>query len=115
MVISLLFCFQEDFDKYQNVSAKLIDIKFLSETLKPDKTLTKHLDAELNNIRTNLKKLLTVQNEWTRLEDVLTDEQKWFDEIGGFSTLDLTKITSNNYVQTLSDTQVCRKLMDIFL
>lgn len=52
-----------------------------------------------------MKKLLYIQNEWTRLEDILTAEQKWLDEVG-VSILDLTKITSINYIQTLSNTQV---------
>lgn len=60
---------------------------------------------ELNITLSNLKKLQIIQNEWTRLEDILTAEQKWLDEIG-ISILDLTKITSNNYVHTLSNTQV---------
>lgn len=60
---------------------------------------------ELNKTLSNLKKLQIIQNEWTRLEDILTAEQKWLDEIG-ISILDLTKITSNNYVHTLSNTQV---------
>jgi len=63
------------------------------------------LDIELNNTQLNIKKLLSIQNEWTRLEDILTAEQKWLDEVG-VSILDLTKITSTNYVQTLSNTQV---------
>lgn len=60
---------------------------------------------ELNNILLNQKKLLTVQNEWTRLDDIITAEQKWLDEVG-ISILDLTKTTSNNYIPTLSTTQV---------
>lgn len=59
----------------------------------------------MNNILLNQKKLLTIQNEWTRLDDILTIEQKWLDEIG-ISILDLTKTTSNNYIPTLSTTQV---------
>lgn len=65
----------------------------------------KNLDAELNNTQSNLNTLLALQNEWTRLEDILTAEQKWLDEVG-VSILDLTKTTSNNYVQMLSNTQV---------
>jgi len=63
------------------------------------------LETELNNTQLSIKKLLSIQNEWTRLEDILTAEQKWLDEVG-VSILDLTKITSINYVQTLSNTQV---------
>lgn len=63
------------------------------------------MDTELNNTQLNMKKLLSIQNEWTRLEDILTAEQKWLDEVG-VSILDLTKITSINYIQTLSKTQV---------
>lgn len=75
------------------------------ESQKPDKNAIKHLDTELNTSQSNIKKLLSIQNEWTRLEDILTAEQKWLDEVG-VSILDLTKITSINYVQTLSNTQV---------
>lgn len=75
------------------------------ESQKYDKHIIKHLDLELNNTLLNLKKLLTIQNEWTRLEDILMAEQKWLDEIG-LSLPDLTKTTSNNYIQTLSNTQV---------
>lgn len=60
---------------------------------------------ELNSILSNQKKLFIIQNEWTRLEDILTAEQKWLDEVG-ISSLDLTKTTSNNYISTLSTTQV---------
>lgn len=63
------------------------------------------METELNNTQLSIKKLLSIQNEWTRLEDILTAEQKWLDEVG-VSILDLTKITSINYVQTLSNTQV---------
>lgn len=80
-------------------------MKFLLETQKSDKNRMKNLDVELNNTQSNLNKLLALQNEWTRLEDILTAEQKWLDEVG-VSILDLTKTTSNNYVQTLSNTQV---------
>jgi len=62
----------------------------------------------------NIKKLLTIQNEWTRIEDILTAEQKWLDEVG-VSILDLTKITSINYVQTLSNTQVKTKTNNYIL
>lgn len=75
------------------------------ESQKYDKHIIKHLDMELNNTLLNLKKLLTIQNEWARLEDILTAEQKWLDEIG-LSLPDLTKTTSNNYVQILANTQV---------
>jgi hypothetical protein len=87
------------------VGSELINLKFSLEAQKSDKINIKHLDTELNKTHLNLKKLLTIQNEWTRLEDILTAEQKWLDEIG-ISILDLTKITSNNYIQTLSNTQV---------
>lgn len=87
------------------MATELINLKFSLEAQKSDKNNIKRLDTELNKIILNLKKLLTIQNEWTRLEDILTAEQKWLDEIG-ISTLDLTKITSNNYVQTLYNTQV---------
>lgn len=63
------------------------------------------MESELNNTQLIIKKLLSIQNEWTRLEDILTAEQKWLDDVG-VSILDLTKITSTNYVQTLSNTQV---------
>lgn len=66
------------------------------------------MDTELNNTQLNTKRLLSIQNEWTRLEHILTAEQKWLDEVG-VSILDLTKITSINYVQTLSNTQVKKK------
>jgi len=66
------------------------------------------LDTELNNTQLNIKRLLSIQNEWTRLEHILTAEQKWLDEVG-VSILDLTKITSINYVETLSNTQVKKK------
>lgn len=69
---------------------------------------------ELNNTQLNIKKLLTIQNEWTRIEDILTAEQKWLDEVG-VSILDLTKITSINYVQTLSNTQVKTKTNNYIL
>lgn len=75
------------------------------ESQKPDKNAIKHLDTELNKSQLYIKKLLSIKNEWTRLEDILTAEQKWLDEVG-VSILDLTKITSTNYVQTLSNTQV---------
>lgn len=97
--------FQEDCDKFHQISKKLLNLKFLLETQKSDKNRIKHLDVELNNILSNLNKLLALQNEWTRLEDILTAEQKWLDEVG-ISILDLTKTTSNNYVQILSNTQV---------
>jgi len=67
--------------------------------------MIKYLDTELNNTQLNIKRLLSIQNEWSRLEHILTAEQKWLDEVG-VSILDLTKITSTNYVQTLSNTQV---------
>jgi len=95
---------QEDCDRYNHVGSELINLKFSLEAQKSDKINIKHLDTELNKTHLNLKKLLTIQNEWTRLEDILTAEQKWLDEIG-ISILDLTKITSNNYIQTLSNTQ----------
>jgi len=75
------------------------------ESQKPDKNTTKYLDTELDKSQLNVKKLLSIQNEWTRLEDILMAEQKWLDEVG-VSILDLTKITSINYIQTLSNTQV---------
>jgi len=75
------------------------------ESQKPDKNAIKYLDTELNKSLLNVKKLLSIQSEWTRLEDILTAEQKWLDGVG-VSILDLTKITSINYVQTLSNTQV---------
>lgn len=80
-------------------------MKTLLENQKTDKNIIKKLDVELNNILLNQKKLLTIQNEWTRLDDILTAEQKWLDEVG-ISILDLTKTTSNNYIPTLSTTQV---------
>lgn len=80
-------------------------MKSLLETQKTDKNIIKKLDVELNNILLNQKKLLTIQNEWTRLDDILIAEQKWLDEVG-ISILDLTKTTSNNYIPTLSTTQV---------
>ncbi|XP_026810785.1 uncharacterized protein LOC113552228 [Rhopalosiphum maidis] len=94
----------EELDKYHHIATKLTNLKTLSESQKPDKNVIKHLDVELNNTQLNIKKLLTIQNEWTRIEDILTAEQKWLDEVG-VSILDLTKITSINYVQTLSNTQ----------
>lgn len=75
------------------------------ETQKTDKNIVKKLDVELNGVLSIQKKLLTIQNEWTRLDDILTAEQKWLDEVG-ISILDLTKTTSNNYTSTLSTTQV---------
>lgn len=88
-------------------------MKFPLETQKQDKHLLKQLDADLNNTQLNLNKLLTVQNEWTRLEDVLMTEQKWLDEVG-ISILDLTKTTSNNCAQFLSNTQVIQINFNIF-
>lgn len=80
-------------------------MKSLIETQKTDKNIVKKLDVELNGVLSIQKKLLTIQNEWTRLDDILTAEQKWLDEVG-ISILDLTKTTSNNYTSTLSTTQV---------
>lgn len=82
-----------------------MNLKFLLESQKPDKNRVKYLDTELNQTFLNQKKLLTTQNEWTRVEDILSTEQKWLDEVG-VSIPDLTKTTSNNFVQTLSNTQV---------
>jgi len=82
-----------------------MNLKFLFETQKPDKISIKKLETELNLTQLNLKQTLNIQNEWTRLGDILTVEQKWLDEVG-VAILDLTKTTSNNYVQTLSNTQV---------
>lgn len=96
---------QEDCDKYQYTIAKLIKLKIALETQKTDKNRIKQLDTELNDNQLRLKKLLTIQNEWTRLEDVLMTEQMWLDEVG-VSSLDLTKTTSKNYVETLSNTRV---------
>lgn len=80
-------------------------MKFLLESRKPDKNLIKNLNTELNNTLLCQKKLLTVQHEWARLDDILTAEQKWLDTVG-VSIPDLTKTSSNNYVQILSNTQV---------
>lgn len=72
------------------------------------------MDTELNNTLSYQKKLLTVQHEWTRLNDTLMTEQKWLDEVG-VSIPDLTKTSSNNYVQLLSNTQVKKILNTIYL
>lgn len=82
-----------------------MNLKFLLETKISNKNLIKNLDTELNNLLSYQKKLLTVQHEWTRLNDILMAEQKWLDEVG-VSIPDLTKTSSYNYVQTLSNTQV---------
>lgn len=84
---------------------ELLNLKFLLESQKVDKNIIKSVDEELNNIQTNLKRLLTIQNEWTRLEDILTAEQKWLHKTNK-CILDLTKTTSKNYDQTISQTQV---------
>lgn len=80
-------------------------MKLLLEAQKTDKSRLKLLDTELNSTQLNLKKLIAIQNEWNRLDDILMVERKWLDKVG-VSILDLTKTTSRNYVQTLSDTQV---------
>lgn len=90
-----------------------MNLKFLLEARKPDKNLIKYLDTELNNTLLYQKKLLTVQNEWTRLNDILTAEQKWLDELN-VSISDLTKASSNNYYQTLINIQV-KKIYFIIL
>lgn len=53
----------------------------------------------------HLKKLLNIQIEWIRLENMLTFEQNWLNEID-VSILDLSSTTSNNYSQILYNTQV---------
>lgn len=83
----------------------MINSKILLEAQKSDKTLIKHLDVQLINIQLYLKKLLNIQNEWTRIENILTVEQKWLNEFDK-STLDIIKITSDNYFQMLCNTQV---------
>lgn len=80
-------------------------MKLLLEAQKTDKSRLKQLDSELNSTQLNLKNLIAIQNEWNRLNDILTFERKWLDTVG-VSILDLTKTSSKNYVQTLSDTQV---------
>lgn len=75
------------------------------EAQKSEKNKIKHLDVQLNNTMLYLKKLLNIHIEWIRLENILTAEQKWLDEID-VSILDLSTMTSNNYSQMLYDTQV---------
>lgn len=85
--------------------AKLIKLKISLEAQKTDKSRAKQLDAELNENQLQLKKLLAIQNEWTRLENILKTEQKRMDE-GAIPFFDSSKITSNNYVVTLSNLRV---------
>lgn len=82
-----------------------MNLKPQLEAQKCEKNVVKKLDVELNNSLSSLKRLFTVQSEWSRLEEILVTEQKWLDEFG-VSILDLTKTTSKNYSQTISNTQV---------
>lgn len=82
-----------------------MNLKPQLEAQKCEKNVVKKLDVELNNSLSSLKRLFTIQSEWSRLEEILVTEQKWLDEFG-VSILDLTKTTSKNYSQTISNTQV---------
>lgn len=67
--------------------------------------MIKKLDTDLNNIQSSIKTLLSLQCDCAHIENILAEEQKWFDQFNQ-SVPDLQGTTSTNYNQRLTHLQV---------